>query len=132
MILLDTHALLWSRSGSPRLGRRARTEIEEAWRRGELAVSAITFWEVAMLQDKGRCTLRRDVGAWRATLLDEGLTEIPVNGAVAAVAAALPDMHGDPADRLIAATALGGHVLVTSDRRLLAWPGGLDTLDARE
>ena len=50
----------------------------------------------------------------------------------AAVAGALPDMQGDPADRVIAATALDGHLLVTADRRLLGWPGDLDTLDARQ
>ena len=132
MILLDTHVLLWSRSGDARLGDRARAEIERGWRQGELAVSAISFWEVAMLQDKGRYTLRRDVDAWRRTLLDEGLLEIPVNGAIAAVAGALPDMRGDPADRMIAATALDGHLLVTADRRLLDWPGDVDTLDARQ
>lgn len=85
-----------------------------------------------MLQDKGRYTLRREVGAWRATLIDEGLVEIPVNAVIAARAGALPDMHGDPADRVITATALDGHLLVTADRRLLDWPGDLDRLDARQ
>ena len=131
-ILLDTHVLLWSRSGDQRLGSDARSEIERAWWQGELAVSAMSFWEVAMLQDKGRFTLRREVGAWRTTLLEEGLIEIPVNGAIAAAAGSLPDMHGDPAGRVIAATALDGHLLVTADRRLLDWPGDLDTLDARQ
>ena len=132
MILLDTHVLLWSRSGDQRLGSDARSEIERAWRQGELAVSAISFWEVAMLQDKGRYTLRREVGAWRSTLLEEGLIEIPVNGVITARAGALPDMHGDAADRVITATALDGHLLVTADRRLLDWPGDLDRLDARQ
>ena len=131
VILLDTHVLLWSRSGGDRLGSGARAEIERAWREGELAVSAMSFWEVAMLQDKGRYSLQRDVGAWRTTLLEDGLVEIPVTGAIAAVAGALPGMHGDPAGRMIAATALDGHLLVTADRRLLNWPGNLDTLDAR-
>ncbi len=132
MILLDTHVLLWSRSGDQRLGNGARAEIERAWRQGELAVSAMSFWELAMLQDKGRYTLRRDVAAWRVGLLEEGLVEIPVTGAIAAVAGALPDMHGDRADRMIAATALGGHLLVTADPRLLNWPGDLETLDSRQ
>lgn len=131
MILLDTHVLLWSRSGDRRLGSGARTEIERAWRQGALAVSAMSFWEVAMLQDKGRYALRRDVATWRTGLLEEGLVEIPVTGAIAAVAGALPDIHGDPADRMIAATALDGHLLVTADRRLLNWPGDIETLDAR-
>ncbi len=41
-------------------------------------------------------------------------------------------MHGDPADRLIVATALGGHQLLTADQRILNWPGPLSRLDARE
>ena len=132
MILLDTHVLLWRRSGDLRLGSSARSQVEQAWRQGELGVSAISFWELAMLQDKGRYTLRREVGAWRATLIDEGLVEIPVNAVIAARAGALPDMHGDAADRVITATALDGHLLVTADRRLLDWPGDLDRLDARQ
>ena len=44
----------------------------------------------------------------------------------------LPDLHGDPADRLILATALEGHQLVTADVRLLDWPGAVRRLDARE
>ena len=50
---------------------------------------------------------------WRARLLDEGLVEIPVDGTIATRAGLLPNMHGDPADRIIIATALEGHQLVT-------------------
>ena len=132
MILLDTHVLIWSRSGDSRLGRRARKQVEQASLEGEIAVSAISFWEAAMLHEKGRFTLLRDASSWRDALLREGLTEIPVDGAIAARAGGLPDMHGDPADRLIVATALEGHRLVTGDQRLLDWPGRLDRIDARE
>ena len=85
-----------------------------------------------MLHEKGRFTLLRDASSWRDALLREGLTEIPVDGAIAARAGGLPDMHGDPADRLIVATALEGHRLVTGDQRLLDWPGRLERIDARE
>ena len=47
-------------------------------------------------------------------------------------AATLTDFHADPADRLIVATALAGHRLVTSDRRILEWPGKLSRLDASD
>ena len=43
---------------------------------------------------------------------------------------ALVDFHRDPADRIIVATALQGHQLVTEDRRILAWPGPLNRLRA--
>ena len=52
MILLDTHVLIWSRSGDSRLGRRARKQVEQASLEGEIAVSAISFWEAAMLHEK--------------------------------------------------------------------------------
>ena len=132
MILLDTHVLLWGRFGYGNLGRRARGVIERALRDGDVAVSAITFWEVAMLHDKRRLTLLRDVASWREGLLRDGLVEIPVDGEIATRAGFLPDLPGEPADRLIIATALAGHRLVTADRSILDWPGALTRLDATE
>ena len=63
---------------------------------------------------KGQLALRFDLDAWRRDLLDQGLLEISVDGGIAARAGLLADMHGDPADRLIVATALEGHRLVTA------------------
>ncbi len=85
-----------------------------------------------MLQAKGKIDFRGDVAAWRARLLVRGLVEIPVDGEIGARAALLPDLHGDPADRIIVATAQDGHQLVTVDDRILRWGGSLDRLDARE
>ena len=132
MILLDTHVLIWSRSGDSRLGTHTRELIEDALPGGELAVSAISFWEAAMLHAKGRFTLLRDATSWRDALLREGLIEVPIDGAIAARAGQLAELHGDPADRLIVATALEGHRLCTGDQRILGWPGPVDRLDARE
>ena len=131
-MLIDTQVMLWLRLGSPRLGPRARLEIEEAWQSDDLAVSAISFWEVAMLGAKGRIQLALDVGQWRREQLEQGLVEIPIDGAIAIRAGLLSDMHGDPADRIIVATALQGHRLATADERLLNWSGRLGRLDARE
>ncbi len=132
MILLDTHVLVWLRFGERTLGRRARAVVDRATQDGTAAVSAMTFWEAGMLQEKGRVDLPADLSAWRASLLREGLVEIPVDGAIAVRAGSLRDIHGDPADRVILATALEGHRLVTADDRLLAWPGDIARLDARE
>ena len=85
-----------------------------------------------MLRDKGRIRFPDDVLGWRRVLLGQGYIEIPVNGEIAARAGLIPDIHGDPADRIIVATALGGHQLITSDRKILAWPGQLTRLDARQ
>ena len=56
----------------------------------------------------------------------------PSMAGIAARESLLPDMHGDPADRLIVATALEGHQLVTADHQLLQWPGHLSRLRATE
>ena len=130
LLLLDTNALLWLRLGDERLGTLARGEIERAWQSDELAVSAISFWEVAILVDKGRISLPDDVRAWRHEHLEQGVVEIPIDGEIGIRAVALADFHADPADRLIVATALAGHRLVTLDRRILEWPGRLSRLNA--
>ena len=130
MILLDTHVLLWLRSGDRRLGAGARSEIERAWRAGEVCVCAISFWEVTLLKVKGRIRFPEDVAQWRREQLEQGVIEVAVDGEIGIRAASLPDFVADPADRLIVATALGGHRLVTADRRLVDWPGPLRRLDA--
>jgi len=132
LILLDTHVLIWHEQGNQRLGSRTRHESEVALGEGTAAVSAISFWEVGLQIQKGLLRLITDIAAWRRDLLNQGLGEIPVDGEIAARAGLLEDMHGDPADRLIVATALGGHRLVTADELILAWPGKLNRLDARE
>ena len=109
MILLDTHVLLWFRTAEERIGPSCRQQVAEALRENNLAVSAFSFWEVAMLLDKGRITFPSDVVSWRANLLTNYMTEIPVNGTIGIRANTLPDFHPDPADRIIVATAMDGH-----------------------
>lgn len=131
MILLDTHVLLWTSYGDPRLGSQARRLLEAEWSAENVGVSALSFWEIAMLVHKGRLGLELSPEDWRRRQLAAGLIEIPVDGDIAFRAGLLSDMHGDPADRIIVATALAGHTLATGDREILAWPGRLNRLDAR-
>ncbi len=131
-MLLDTHAALWLRAGNPKLGPAARAEIEHAWQAEEVAMSAISFWEMAMLREKGRIGYPDDVSRWRLEQLNQGLIEIPVDGEIGIRANALADFHADPADRSIVANAMSGHQLVTADRRILEWSGGLRCVDAAE
>ena len=131
MILLDTQALIWLLFDDRRLGVRARGAIDDAWKAGEAAVSAISFWEMSMLHEKRRLDLLVDVGALRTNLLAEGLLEVPMNGAVGIRAAGLSDLPRDPADRIVVATALEGYRLVTADQGILEWSGALDRMDAR-
>ncbi|MYC63219.1 MAG: type II toxin-antitoxin system VapC family toxin, partial [Caldilineaceae bacterium SB0661_bin_34] len=59
-----------------------RRAVDDAWQDGAVAVSAITFWEIAMLHAKGKMELAIDFGTWRASLLQRGLKEIPVDGEI--------------------------------------------------
>ncbi len=132
MILLDTHALLWLAEGMPELGKEARRLSDEALKKDSLAVSAISFWEAAMLQEKRRIQLFQPVSAWRESLLELGLAEIAVTGEIGIAAVALPNFHADPADRIIVATAANhGAALITADQLILGWAGSLHKHNAR-
>jgi PIN domain nuclease of toxin-antitoxin system len=123
-LLLDTHVLIWLAEGLPELPAKSRRLINEAKREHGVAVSAISFWEVAMLAHKGRIAVNRPVRAWREEVLSEGgIEEIPVTGEIGIEAVRLPGaLHDDPADRILAATArLHGLGLGTRDKRLLAY-----------
>lgn len=129
MILLDTHVLVWLDQGSDKLGKNARYEIEQAFGADRLGVSAITFWELAMLRIKDRIDFPPLPG-WRRELLEMGLKEIPIDGIVGIQAAELPNFHADPADRIIVATAIGLQAtFVTADRQILAWGGEIQRVD---
>lgn len=132
MILLDTHALVWLDADAADLGREAAASIDREFADGGVWVSSISFWEIGMLVGKGRLTITRPLATWREELLTAGLREWPVDGSIALQAAELAQFHGDPADRLIVATARAmGAELVTADRRILEWSGSLRTIDAR-
>lgn len=132
MILLDTHVLLWLDRDDPALGAGSRAAIESAWKAGAVAVSAISFWEVAMLDIRGRIVLPQPPTGWRRDWLEAGLLEQPLDGAAALHAAALDVFHPDPADRFIVGTALAaGATLLTADQAVLRWPGPLTCEDAR-
>ena len=132
VILLDTHVLIWLDSGDPRLGETALTAIDKAFKENTLFVSAISFWEVAMLIEKKRLEISVPAGQWRKQLLDNGLQEIVLKGDIAIQSANLPYFHGDPADRIIVASALNAGIdLCTADKKILAWKSPGKWIDAR-
>ena len=65
-MILDTHTLLWVDRNDPKLGSTARLEIEVAWQAGLLVVSAISFWEAAMLAERERISLPTSPERWCA------------------------------------------------------------------
>ena len=130
MILLDTHAAIWFTIGSG-LGKHSLRTVRQALADDCLAISAISFWEMAMLIAKRRLRAFKSGGEQRAKLLTLGLHELPLTGDIAILAGELEGLHGDPADRIIAATAIAHEaVLVTADANLLRWKHRLKRQDA--
>ncbi len=120
-VLLDTHVLLWWKGEPARLSRNARRAIA---RELPVLVSPITFWEVATLLRQGRITLDRDLYAWVGDLLADEVRLAPLSAQAAIDAGTWPAeaFHGDPADRLIFATARDLRVpLVSKDERMRAF-----------
>ncbi len=121
VIVLDTHALVWWVDDASKLSRKARHALRVHARRRELIVSAITVFEIVTLERRGRLQFKRPLREWLADL--RKLPEIavyPVTDVVAERAGGLGDpFPGDPADRLVAATALSLDVpLVSQDTKL--------------
>jgi len=119
MIVLDTHTLLWW-IGGVELGKEARAAIKkESGEDGEIVVSAISAWEIALLVRRGKIGLSMDVGDWveRVGRID-AVRFVPVDSSIAIRSIELPgDFHNDPADRVIVATARAlSAPLVTRDR----------------
>ncbi|GAB5562276.1 MAG: type II toxin-antitoxin system VapC family toxin [Synoicihabitans sp.] len=113
--VLDTHIWIWLNSGDKRA--KAFTEF-----RGQPIISAISVWEVAMLASKGRLELKPDPQSWIETNLGDPIEMEPLTPAICVESCGLTDFQGDPADRLIVATAMVlGVPLLTLDRKIIAW-----------
>lgn len=121
MILLDTHSLIWFLERNLKLGTQTTRLIQQGFDQQQVTISAISFWEIEMLKNKQRVILSDNTLILRNELLGCGLTEIPITGEIGILANQL-DLHPDPADRLIVATALTNHLtLITADGKILDW-----------
>jgi PIN domain nuclease of toxin-antitoxin system len=115
-----------------RMGPSARRLADAAIATGDLAISAISLWEIALLVRKERLRIRQALGIWRRDLLQRGVIELPLGGGTCMAAAQLNDFHPDPADRFIVATTQElGATLLNADEKILAWPGRPKRRDAR-
>ncbi len=117
-VLLDTHVVHWWSAEPDRVSRAAAAVLEEA---NELAVAAITWFELAWLARHERIVLSTPLRSWLGELAGR-LRTVALTPSIAATAVELPaSFPGDPADRLIYATAVErGWPLITKDRGLRA------------
>jgi len=115
-VLLDSHVAHWWSAEPQKLSRAATRAIERA---DELAIAAISWFELAWLAKHGRIVIAVPVRSWLDEI-DARVRTITVTPAIADTAVALPESFpGDPADRLIYASAVElGFPLVTKDDRL--------------
>lgn len=119
MIVLDTHAWLWWVDNPERLSDAARRAIRSA---DQVGVSTFSCWELATLVERGRLKLDRELRVWvRQALAHEQAEEVTITAEIAIRAAQLDRdrFPGDPADRIIYATAeILGSPLITRDKRI--------------
>jgi PIN domain nuclease of toxin-antitoxin system len=125
-IICDTHIPLFWANAPARLSASAAAALEKGRQEGKLAIADISLWEFALLIDRGRLQLPGDVNPvdYLSRLLQAlRLQVLPITAEIAVLSRSSLFQHGDPADRLIAATALQGRwPLITADEKLRALP----------
>jgi PIN domain nuclease of toxin-antitoxin system len=116
VIVLDTHTWIWWTAKRHKL---TPVVVEALENTDRLAIASITLWEIAMLVEKKRITLERNVLEWLQDAIEDTRAEVlPLTPQIAVAATAFAELS-DPSDRLIAATALThGVPLVTKDERI--------------
>jgi PIN domain nuclease of toxin-antitoxin system len=120
VILVDTHVVVWLAFAQDRISRKARTAIDDARKNANgLAISDITLLELATLATKGRIRLDLSLESFLQEV-ESRFVVFPISGRACARAMGLPSAYPkDPADRIIAATALvEGLSLLTADRAI--------------
>lgn len=124
-VLCDTCALIWLATGDAKLSRMARTVIRDA---ELLCFSSISIWEIARKVKAGELEIPVSPAVFADMLVKQyGMKELTLDSHVMLRASSLPEIHKDPADRFIIATALlNDCVIVTGDRRFPAY--GVETV----
>ena len=121
-VLLDTCALIWLVSDQSQLSPRSKHLISTHW--DELYVSVISALEIGIKTAKGRLELSCPLAQWWTRAIEQhGLIVVPADAVVLIASTTLPAIHGDPADRIIIATAVNlGAVIITSDQYIAQYP----------
>ena len=125
-VLCDTCALIWLATGDAKLSRVARNLIRDA---ELLCFSSISIWEIARKVKAGELEIPVSPAMFADMLVKRyGMKELPLDNAIMLRSSALPEIHKDPADRFIIATALlNDCVIVTGDRRFPEY--GVETIE---
>jgi PIN domain nuclease of toxin-antitoxin system len=112
MILLDTHSWIWWLHQDKRLSNDLLIQIETA---NEIAISAVSVYEVSFLASRNRIHLPMPLTEWlHEATLESDVTVLPVTAEIADLAGRLPPHHGDPMDRMIIATAIEYQAAIVS------------------
>ena len=122
MILLDTHAFVWLVSDPECLSETVRDLIQR--HAAALYLSAVSAWEIVMLEKRGRLTLPMAAEEYiERALFRSGVHELPLNRYTAQASVRLPDIHNDPFDRILIAEALErGMILISKDMTVARYP----------
>jgi Uncharacterized protein conserved in bacteria len=124
-LLLDTHVWIWTAEPIPgKLSPACIEKIRAAGLAGQLLISAISVWEVAILDAKQRVLLSTGCHEWvREALRGPGIEFVDLTPEIAIDSTRLPDgFHADPADRILIATARNRNaILVTADRAMIEY-----------
>jgi PIN domain nuclease of toxin-antitoxin system len=120
MLVLDTHVVLWWTLEAARLGRKVAARLA---REDRLGIPTIVFWETSLLVRKRKLRLDMSVADWaRKVCTMPRVSALPLTTDIALLADTL-DMHPDPTDRFVVATAMvHGATLGTKDALLRALP----------
>ena len=125
MIICDTHVLVFDALAPARLSAKARRRLKDGASAGQLACADISLWEIAMLIAKGRLEIDEETEPFIQAVLDaRGYRVVPITSGIAALSQSADFTQKDPADRLIAATALAsGAELLSADQAMKGIPG---------
>lgn len=120
MILLDTHILIWLLIAPEHLSSKARKAIQTAYKTGDLALSAISLWEIAWLAENERIEIDVSVESFVKKCASY-VQVLPITQAIAVRSVQFPKSYpSDPQDRIIGATAIvEGIRLLTHDKLIV-------------
>ena len=122
MIVMDTHILIWFLSKDKRLSEKDVTKLINAQDIGQVFLSSISIWELAMLEKYGKLNITQPFNIWLKEAL-EGIRVIDISSAIAIDSVNLPSFtHKDPSDRFIISTArIYDAKLMTRDQKIIEY-----------